>query len=205
MFKQSQQEIEFIWSHWFQRYAPQGLLDTEYNGIKIAEWLLQRDFKAVSFDNLTEAVKALGDVQNGGILVYKNAPKVVEVVKEVPPVKTSAQEARERLEAAQRQGFRLGERPNTEFERWDEDHPQTPQADREALVARNAFDRSQKMLVDKAIDAYRARRGMYVSHALTGERKEELRAKRVLRADKTVDWAKVLTVVNECIKNYQDK
>ena len=61
------------------------------------------------------------------------------------------------------------------------------------------------MDVDKVIDAYRARRGVHISHALTYERKEELRAKRVWRADKTVDWAKTLVLVNECIKNYQDK
>lgn len=205
MANQTKEELDFIWRHWISRYAPQGLLDTEFNGMQIAQWLNRRNFQTVSFDNLTKAANALGDAQNGGVLVYKPVPKVVEVIREVAPVKSSHQTYREQLEADQRAGFRLGERPLTEFERWDEEHPQTPQRDREAQVALNAFDRSKKLDTDKVIDGYRARRGQMISHALTAERKEELRAKRVYRQDKSVDWAKTLEVVNGCIRNYQDK
>jgi hypothetical protein len=109
---QSQEQIAFIIQQWEARYKPATLLSTDHNVAEIISWV-NRQGGEITIQKLVDAVRNLGDIDNGGRLQYHHAPKEVVVFK--APEKSAHQLRQEELVAKDIAGFQRGVR--TEFDR----------------------------------------------------------------------------------------
>jgi hypothetical protein len=145
---QTTQEKITVAKYWFEKLAPKDFLNSEHNAAEVALYLAERGLDT-TFDNLTAAVNALGDINNGGRLQFNPKPQVIEKIVYVTPEKTAddiAREKREKFERAHSQGLLQSTKHNrTEFDRGNENKaPILTELEKAKL---NAYNENQNQIV----------------------------------------------------------
>jgi len=145
---QTTQEKMTVSKFWFEKIAPKDFLNTQHNADAIAQYLHERNLDT-TFDNLTAAVTALGDINNGGRLQFNPKPQVIEKIVYVKPEKSAedvARENREKYERAHSQGFYQSPKHNkTELDRGDENKaPVLTELEKAKL---NAYNENQNQII----------------------------------------------------------
>src|SRR6266436_3823632 len=111
---QTTHEKDVVAKYWFETLAPKDFLNTEHNAWEVAKYLAEKNLDT-TFNTLTQAVTALGDMAEGGKLQFNPKPQVIEKIVYVKPEKTAeeiAREKRERFERAHSHGFLQSPRHN---------------------------------------------------------------------------------------------
>src|ERR1700756_3370595 len=143
---QTTQEKITVAKYWFENLASKDFLNSEHNAAELALYLAERGLDT-TFNNLTAAVNALGDINNGGRLQFNPKPQVIEKIVYVTPEKTAddiAREKREKFERAHALGL-LPKRNRTELDRGDENKPPILTELEKAKL--NAYNENQNQIV----------------------------------------------------------
>jgi hypothetical protein len=145
---QSAHEKDVVAKYWFDHLAPKDFINSEHNASLIAQYLHERNLDT-TFNNFNEALKTLGDINNGGRLQFNPKPQTIEKIIYKEPEKTAedvAREKREKFERAHSQGLLQSTKHNrTELDRGDENKaPALTELEKAKL---NAYNENQNQIV----------------------------------------------------------
>jgi hypothetical protein len=166
---QTAQEKMTVSKFWFEKIAPKDFLNTQHNADAIAQYLHERNLDT-TFDNLTAAVTALGDINSGGKLQFNAKPQVIEKIIYKELEKTAedvAREKREKYEKSHSQGFLQSPRHHrTEFDRGNEDKaPILTELEKAKL---NAYNENQNQIIADTLHKISTFQGRTHSRTFSG-------------------------------------
>jgi hypothetical protein len=184
---QSTQERLAVVNAWEQsQYFPPTLLQTEHNFSVLGDAL--RGVPTLTISDVVEIVQRLGDIANGGKLLY--APKAPErIVVEVERKKTAKELSKEQFEKDTLMGFRQRE-IKTEFDRPELNVRQKTPQEIERQEAENLRRNTAFAEIEGVISIHCGR-----SHYKTSVQRDELRAERDKLVASGTDPEVVLAVV----------
>lgn len=110
---QTQEQIAFIIREWEARFKNPNLLSTDHNVNEIIAYV-NREGGDITIQKLVDAIRNLGDIDNGGHLQYHHAPKETIIFK-TPEESAQQKRQRELVEKDIAGGFQRGLR--TELDR----------------------------------------------------------------------------------------
>src|SRR6267378_2839311 len=99
---QTAEQTTYIFNWWFEHSAPTGLLNSEHNGVTLAQHIAKNFKGYITPLILTQACQELGDIETGGKLQYHH---VVEKIVEVERKKTAQEIEHEKQIIRNREGI----------------------------------------------------------------------------------------------------
>ena len=155
--------------YWFEKLAPKDFLNSQHNADTLVGYMSESGLDT-TFDNLTAAVAALGDINNGGRLQFNPKPQVIEKIVYVTPEKTAddiTREKRERFEKAHSQGFLRSPKHNkTELDRGDAEKPRVLTEWEKAKL--NAYNENQNQIIADTLHKISTFQGRTHSRTFSG-------------------------------------
>ncbi len=164
---QTLQEKITVVKYWSENLAPKDFLNSEHNAGELAQYLFARGLDT-TFNNLTAAVSALGDINNGGRLQFNPKPQVIEKIVYKVPEKTAediARENRQKFERTHALGL-LPKRNRTELDRGDSERPPVMTELEKAKL--NAYNENQNRIIADVLSKIRTYTGRIHSRTFSG-------------------------------------
>ena len=187
---QTKEEVAAIVNQWVDLHAPKDLSQTDHNAGLIADFIVKKCGGFFSFSNLSRAVIELGDLATGGVLQFHSLPKDPKEI------------ARDKRDFLAKMGI------ITNSASWKADPSEQHSKSKARIAARQSaaqdrLDGRSRRQIEAAISGYSAYRSGRLSHALTEQRRSDLR-KIAVHSDGQFDAAKTLALVREAIRTLPD-
>ena len=187
---QTQQEVESIVNIWVEQQAPKNFSQTDHNARLILDFVLNNCGGYFSFSNLTRALTELGDISTGGVLQFHALPK------------SPQQLAREKRDFLSKMGIVV------DANSWKADPAEQARKAKASIdtrhnAAQSRLDTRSRREIEACILGYSAYRDGKVSHALTEQRRNDLR-KLAVHSNGKFDAGKTLALVREGIRRFPD-